>query len=172
MTNRNSSRSAAAMRAMRLIFTLFLCTSLTAVLTAAGTARVRPGVAELTATRSPVARTTAWMVFRAPDCGLSAEFIEELNRIDASQSVEVVGVMLFPPADSAGQVAMTKFLGMKFKMVYDVDRVWSGAMQRGKQRSPVLYLHDGVSLLGGISPQFVRQFAAFALADVPMERER
>ena len=112
------------------------------------------------------------MVFRAPDYGLSAEFIEQLNKIDESQRVRVVGVMLFPPGDSAGQAALSQALGMRFAVEFDDRGVWRAALQRERQREPVLYLCDGASLLGGISPQFIRHLQALSLAGLPMERER
>ena len=157
---------------IRLILVLLLCTSLTAVLTAAGTVRGRPSVAGLATSREAEARTTVWMIFRAPDCGISADLIDQLNRVDISANVKVIGVMLLPPSDSAERVSLSRSLGMKFEIIYDLDGVWKNALRRDQQSNPMMYVQEGQSLLGGISPQFVVALKALSLANVPMERER
>ncbi|MBA4072811.1 MAG: hypothetical protein C0497_13385 [Gemmatimonas sp.] len=142
------------------------------MLSAAGTVRVRPTIGDLTSTGNSTVATTVWLVFRAPDCGLSAELIRALNSADRSKRVQVVGVMLSPPGDSSAQQTLARALGMRFEMVYDDRGVWRGALRRERQREPIIYVRDGSSLLGGVSPAFMQQFAALSLTNVPMERER
>jgi hypothetical protein len=129
-------------------------------------------VAALTSARDSAQRTTVWIVFRAPDCGLSAELIDALNRVDRTERVQVVGVMLLPPSDTIQQVTLATALGIEFAIVHDVDGVWRRALQRDRQRDPVLYVREGTTLLGGVSPSFLKSFAALDLDEVPMERER
>lgn len=161
-------------KTIRLGLLLLACTSVTALLTAAGTTRNRPTVAELTSAvpEEEQAHTTVWMVFRAPDCGLSAEMIQQLNRLDESKRVRVVGVMLAPPGDADGRSELASALGMRFEMAFDVDGAWRAALSRDRQREPVMYIRDQRTVLGGVSPEFLHQFDILSLSGVPMERER
>lgn len=161
-----------AKRTAALLVGLLICTSLTAALSAAGTVRTRQTMGELIGAHRSDARTQIWIVFRGPDCGLSSELIQALNRIDSARAVEVHGVMMFSPLDSAAQRELSKSLGISFNMIYDVDGVWRAALFREKQRSPVIYFRDGVALTGGVSAAFMKQFAALSLTDVPLEREK
>lgn len=164
--------SSPAAKSLRLGLLLLACTSTTAFLTAATSWNSAPTVAELTAGREVTSRTTIWLVFRAPDCGISAELIAHLNSLDASDRVSVVGVMLFSPADSATRRGLRDALGIQFAVEYDENGEWRAAFNRERTREPALIVRDGVSLLGSVSPHFMREFKALALSEIPMERER
>jgi hypothetical protein len=157
---------------LRLLLAVLACTSATAVLTAAGISRVTPGIAALANRPSAEAQSVVRIVFRASDCGLSDAFIEQLNAIDATSRVKVVGVMLGAPRDSASRAGLVQELGMRFEVVADERGAWLAAMKRERKRDPLLLLQSRRSLLGEVSPQLLSEYVAFGLSGVQMERER
>lgn len=157
---------------LRWFLAVLACTSATAVLTAAGVSRVTPRIAALANRPSAEARSIVWVVFRASDCGLSDDFIDQLNAIDATSRVKVVGVMLGAPRDSASRAGLVDELGMRFEVVADESGAWLAAMKRERKRDPLLLIQSRTSLLGEVSPQFLSEYVAYGLSGVQMERQK
>lgn len=155
----------------RYFLLLVLCTTIASGLSATGAVRATRGISDLTASSGPEP-TQVWVVFRAPDCTLSADLIEALNRIDKSSRVKVTAVMVDPPERHAEAERLSRALGIRFRILYDANGEWKAALRRERQASPFLYLRDNGVVVGGVSPAYLRTMARLSLSSVPLERTR
>lgn len=154
-------------------FTILLaCTTLTAVLTAARVRSSAVGVNELSSRYDAVGKTVLLVVFRAPDCSLSAELIARLNTVDAASSYKVVGIVLFPPQSATEHEAFVKRLGIRFSTEADTTGVWQRAIMNEGLSMPYVIARTQGRTLGIISPDFLRTLAATGLKGVSLEREK
>lgn len=155
----------------RYFLLLVLCTTIAAGVSVTGTVRATRGIGDLTASADSEP-TQVWVVFRAPDCTLSAELIEALNRIDSSSRVGVTAVIVDPPERRAEAERLSRALGIRFRTLYDQNGEWKAALRRERQASPYLFLRENGVVVGGMSPMYVHTMARLSLSSVPLERTR